>query len=162
MLHLNVILPRNRNSTGWLRVELDGRPIAEFRALGRGSRGAGDTSFLKRGNTPTGEYRGSFVDTEAWPQKSYGPWGAVRLKPSRGDAVMAEEIFGRRGLLVHGGALGTSSYWRGAGSLRATWGCLRLSNSDMKQLREVMEAERDDWKSGACREVQIRVTVREF
>jgi len=36
-VHLNVLLPKNRNHTGWLRVEVNRSPKAEFRVLGRGS-----------------------------------------------------------------------------------------------------------------------------
>lgn len=161
MIHLNVLLPRNRNSTGWLRVERDGVPLCEFRVLGRGSRGPGDTSLLIQGNTPTGEYRGSFEETMNRSVKSYGPWGAVRLKPVSGEAVLAEDIFGRRGLLIHGGSLGGPGYWRGKASLRATYGCLRLSNGDMQSLRRIIEAEQYDEKRKICREPDIEISVNE-
>ena len=133
--------------------------MAEFRVLGRGSRGPGDTSFLSRGNTPTGTYQGTeFVETEDWNQASYGPWGAVRLKPTSGDALLAEDIFGRRGLLIHGGALAPSGFWEGG--LKPTWGCLRLANADVRILRGIIENERYDETRQLCREAEIHVTVR--
>ncbi len=159
MLHLNVVLPRNRNAAGWLRVERDGCPLAEFRVLGRGSRGPGDTSFLSRGNTPTGTYQGTeFVETRDWNQASYGPWGAVRLKPTSGDALLAEDVYGRRGLLIHGGAPATSGAWMGG--LKPTLGCLRLANNDVRALREIIESERNDETRQICQEAEIQVTVR--
>ena len=161
MLHLNIVLPRNRDLTGWLRVEKDGRPVAEFRALGRGSRGAGETSFLERGNTPTGTYRGTgFAETKGRNQASYGPWGAVRLKPTSGHAVLAEDVFGRRGLLIHGGAPATGGRW--SGSLQPTHGCIRLANDDVWALRDLIEQERYDNTRKMCQEVEIHVTVREW
>lgn len=157
-IHLRVCLPKNRDLMGHLRVEIDGFPVDEFRVLGRGSRGPGETSMLSRGNTPTGSYQGDqLVDTEDWPQSSYGPWGAVRLQPSSGDAILAEQ-FGRRGLLIHGGSPGTKGPW--AGSLKPTHGCLRLSNEDMRKLRGWIEGARDDGFS--CVATSTTVTVEEW
>jgi hypothetical protein len=160
MLHFFVLLPRNRNLAGRLRVEKDGMLLAEFSALGRGSRGPGDTSLLKDGNTPTGSYKGSeFIETKGRNLASYGPWGALRLKPESGNAVLAQDVFGRKGLLIHGGALATSGLWKG--KLKPTHGCIRLSNSDMKRLREIIEAARYDDIRKMCREIEINVTVKE-
>jgi hypothetical protein len=160
MLHFFVLLPRNRNLAGRLRVEKDGTLLAEFSALGRGSRGPGDTSFLENGNTPTGSYKGSgLVDTRDKSQASYGPWGALRLKPESGNAVLAQDVFGRKGLLIHGGTLGSQGLWKG--KLKPTHGCIRLSNSDMKRLREIIEAARYDDIRKMCREIEINVTVNE-
>jgi hypothetical protein len=36
-IRLNVLLLKNRNHAGWIRVEIDGAPQREFRILGRGS-----------------------------------------------------------------------------------------------------------------------------
>ena len=89
-VHIWVLLPRNRNYDGTMRVEIDGQPYREFIVLGRGSRGAGDTTFFNNGNTPTGEYDGStYLSTEGQNARSYGPWGKVVLKPIRGNALLA-------------------------------------------------------------------------
>ncbi|MEL6671133.1 MAG: L,D-transpeptidase [Bacteroidota bacterium] len=158
--HLRVLLPKNRNHTGWLRLEKGGKPVAEYRCLGRGSRGGGDTSMLEKGNTPTGLYNGSqLVNTQAWSRRSYGRWGAVRLKPIGGNALTAQQIFGRNGLLIHGGAAGSKKYWRGKGALRATHGCLRLSNQDMKKLMGHLLA--GSIGQHSCQEVSILVSVAE-
>jgi lipoprotein-anchoring transpeptidase ErfK/SrfK len=139
-VHLRVLFFGNRDETGILRVEQDGRVVAEFPALGRGSRGRGDTSLLKDGNTPTGDYTATGLESTAHRnQKSYGPWGAVRLKPFGGQAMLAERVGQRSGLLIHGGSLGAGGYWRGEGALRATHGCIRLSNEDMKMLKQILE-----------------------
>ena len=45
-VHLNVLLPKNRNHPGRLRIEVSGVPKAEFPILGRGS--------TKVGKKPTG------------------------------------------------------------------------------------------------------------
>src|SRR6185437_7471773 len=141
-VHLDVLLRRNRNLNGVLRIEVDGTPVREFMVLGRGSRGGGDTQFLENGNTPTGEYDGNtFLSTEGQSQRSYGRWGKMVLKPLSGNALIAQDLFHRRELRIHGGDLGT---WYGTGShaksnqLRPTHGCLRLSNADMRQLYEAL------------------------
>jgi len=139
-VHLRVLFPRNRTRTGLLRVEQDGRIIAEFAALGRGNRGQGDTSLLNEGNTPTGIYTATGLESAAGRDlKKYGPWGAVRLKPVGGQALLAERIGHRSGLLIHGGSLGSTGYWRGEGALRATHGCIRLSNEDIRRLKQIFE-----------------------
>jgi len=139
-VHLRAVFPKDRDRTGKLRVEQDGQLLAEFTALGRGSRGGGETSLLENGNTPAGDYVAPGVETTAGrDQKSYGPWGAVRLSPIGGRALLAERIGHRSGLLIHGGSLGGAGYWRGSGALRATHGCIRLSNDDMKRLKDILE-----------------------
>jgi hypothetical protein len=139
-VHLTALFPRDRDRTGMLRVEQDGLLLAEFPALGRGSRGGGDTSLLEDGNTPVGDYVGTGLESTAHRnQNSYGPWGAVRLSPVGGHALLAERFGHRSGLLIHGGSVGAASYWRGAGALRATHGCIRLSNEDMKTLKSILE-----------------------
>lgn len=158
-VHLNILLPANRNKDGRMRVEVDGRIASEFRVLGRGSRGPGDTSFQSRGNTPIGKYSGTFADTIEWPHKSYGPWGGIRLKALSGDAMLAESIIGRKGLMVHGGSMGGKDYWRGAGSLRATYGCLRISNYDMRLLSRIIEEASHNPIARVCSEPEITVTV---
>ena len=105
-VHLTALFPRDRDRTGMLRVEQDGLLLAEFPALGRGSRGGGDTSLLEDGNTPVGDYVGTGLESTAHRnQNSYGPWGAVRLSPVGGHALLAERFGHRSGLLIHGGSV---------------------------------------------------------
>lgn len=160
-IHLRVLLPRNRNLSGWLRVEVEGTPRHEFEVLGRGSRGPGNTSLLENGNTPTGEYDGSnFAETSSLPQSSYGPYGEVRLRAIGGMAVLAEAL-GRNGLLIHGGDLSGPGYWRGQGQLKATKGCLRLHNRDVLTLRGVLFGQTKDAATGICKFPSVTVTVEE-
>jgi L,D-transpeptidase-like protein len=163
-IHLNVILPKNRDNLGWLRVEVDGLPRAEFRVLGRGSttvdgRPTGNPTlspFATAGNTPTGDYTSpEIVSTAEWPQDSYGPWGALRLKAAGGDALLAER-FGRTGLLIHGGAPGRFQGYR------STLGCLRLNNHDIKQLTELLFSAGENSQARMSTELSVNVTVREF
>jgi lipoprotein-anchoring transpeptidase ErfK/SrfK len=165
-VQLNILLPRNRNYNGVLRVEIDGTPVREFSVLGRGSRGAGDTTFMENGNTPTGEYDGStYLATAGQKAAAYGPWGKVVLKPIRGTALLAQEIFGRKELRIHGGELGD---WYGTGGplkhdqLRPTHGCLRLSNPDMATLYQLLQSAGIDFVQSVCVQPNVRVTVREF
>jgi hypothetical protein len=165
-VHLRVLLPTNRNYTGHLRVEIDGVAVGEFRVLGRGSRGPGNTWFLEDGDTPTGTYDGStFLSTAGQKRRSYGPWGKVALKPLRGNALVAESVFNRKELRIHGGDPGA---WFGPpgsafskGTLRPTHGCLRLSDADMKHLRDMLIAAGYDSSSASCVQPEVTVTVSE-
>ena len=138
--------------------------MAEFRALGLGNLGSGDTSMLEYGNTPTGTYSGRLEETTALPQASYGPWGRVRLRAVSADAVLAEDVFGRRGLLVHGGSPGLVA---SRFNLKSTRGCIRLSNGDMRTLRGIIDDSRHghrgfEEREAMCSEPEITVTVKEF
>lgn len=162
-VYLDVVLPRNRDCAGWIRVELDGIPAAEFRVLGRGTRHVPGhlpnptlSPFLYGGNTPTGDYKSTGIEsTAALPQASYGPWGEIRLKARYGDALLAERL-GRDGLLIHGGAGGQFD------SFRATHGCLRLHNADMKTLVGLISGAGDNATAQMCDAISVRVTVREW
>lgn len=163
---LRVLFPKNRDRSGWLRVEIDGVPKAEFHALGRGSRGPGDTVFLKNGNTPTGTYSGKLESTKWWPKMKYGPNGAVALKPISGDALIAYSLYNRGHFpgrfLIHGGSLRGDEDYRGKGALKLTNGCIRLSNSDMKTLMGLLYGSTEDDSIQACTMLNVTVIVQEF
>ena len=163
-VHLNVLLPKNRNHPGRLRIEVSGIPKAEFPILGRGSTKVGKkptgnpslNPYLYAGNTPTGTYTSQGLeDTSHWEQSSYGPWGAVQLRAVSGDALVAEKL-GRTGLLIHGGAPGRFE------GFRSTLGCLRLSNDDMFRLRNFLLEAAEDPQARACTEISVTVTVRDW
>jgi hypothetical protein len=162
-VHLSVLLPRNRNHPGWIRVEVDEAPQGEFRILGRGSttvkgKPTGNprlSPFKYAGNTPTGNYVSpGIVCTTDWDRSSYGPWGAVRLKAVAGEALLAERL-GREGLSIHGGLPGRFDGYR------STLGCLRLHDGDMRQLIQVISNAGNNAKAAMCEALSIRVTVRE-
>lgn len=162
-LHFEVRLKKNRNIPGKLLVfeteshhrQCSKVPIVEFNTLGRGSRGKGDTQFLTNGNTPMGFYKISeLVNTRKWSQSSFGANGAFRLKPLAGKALIAESVFGRDGLLIHGGAT------RKSGKLRPTWGCLRLRNKDVVELKKIVNERLH--QNGQCHELNITVEVLEY
>ncbi len=91
-IHLRILVPKNRNLPGWLRVEVNGTPVKEMRVLARGSRGEGNTSLLRNGNTPTGEYRGSVVSGNGTlPEESYGPWGILSRHPFSSDRIITRD-----------------------------------------------------------------------
>jgi lipoprotein-anchoring transpeptidase ErfK/SrfK len=64
-------------------------------------------------------------------ERKYGPHGWITLNPVAGQALEAKRN-GRFGLLIHGGAPGAG------GALRPTFGCLRLTNGDMRGLMEIV------------------------
>jgi lipoprotein-anchoring transpeptidase ErfK/SrfK len=115
------------------------------------------------GNTPTGEYQVERMEaTGDWNQSSYGPNGALRLRPVSGNALAAEQIAGRQGLLVHGGSPSANGYWRGGGELRATHGCLRLRDQDVKRLANLLFEASNDPKQNQCEPINVRLTVTDY
>jgi hypothetical protein len=163
-IKLSLMLSTKRDFSGLLivRNEKTGAVMGSFEALGRGSNGGGDTQLQENGNTPTGQYKVVRIEpTASWNQSSYGPNGALRLEPFSGNAKVAEEVIGRKGLLVHGGAPGSDGYWRGIGQLRATHGCVRLSNDSMKQLTDLLFEATLDPASNMSKEIEVTLTVAE-
>ena len=156
-VHLRVKLPLNRDRSGTLAVEMNGKTIRTYEVLGRGSQGAGDTVFKNNGNTPTGTYDGLGFKNKN-NHKSYGPV-ALRLKEKSGDALLAHDAFGRDGLLIHGGSLGGPTYWRGSGELRATHGCLRLDSDDMLNLQTLVTSAATNSATQTCDLTKITVSV---
>ena len=164
-VQLNVLLPRNRDHPGWIRVEINGTSQTEFHVLGRGSTTVNGkptsthpslSPFAHAGNTPTGNYVSpGIVSTTDWSRNSYGLWGAIRLKAVAGDAVLAQDVFGRKGLLIHGGIPGRFDGYR------STLGCLRVSDSDMRLLIKLISNAGDNAQAARCEGVSVRVTVRE-
>ena len=156
-VHLRVKLPFNRDRSGVLSVEMNGKTIRTYEVLGRGSQGPGDTVFETNGNTPTGTYDGVGFEIKS-NQNSYGPV-ALRLRAKSGDALIAHDEYGRDGLLIHGGSLGGPGYWRGAGALRATHGCLRLDNDDMLDLQTLVTSAATDPAKQTCDLTRVTVSV---
>jgi len=156
-VHLRVKLPYNRDRSGTLAVEIGGKTARTYEVLGRGSQGPGDTEFKTNGNTPTGTYDGVRFEKKD-NQNSYGPL-ALRLNAVSGDALIAHDEFGRDGLLIHGGSLGGPGYWRGAGELRATHGCLRLDNNDMLNLQTLVVSAATNNVAKTCDLTKISVSV---
>lgn len=163
-VRLNVVLSTNRNESGLLYVSdtRTGKVLAVYEALGRGSRGSGDTQFLEKGNTPTGSYAVDRIESTAnWNQSSYGPNGALRLTPTGGNAALAA----RKGILVHGGSTVTASSkaasFRGVGGLKPTHGCIRLRNEDMKGLINILYAETLDVGAAQSRNITVDLQVTE-
>jgi hypothetical protein len=159
---LKVLLPRNRNQTGELNVEVNGFPVATFEVLGRGSRGTGDTQFLNDGNTPTGVYRGAaWKSTASQSSSSYGPNGKLTLDPVSGNALNAKRYFGRVDLLIHGGDLDTRKGSPWSGGLKPTHGCLRIDNDDVTILNNIVRSATSDDSTNMCVAPQVWVNIQE-
>jgi hypothetical protein len=159
---LKVLLPKNRNRSGTLSVEIDGFPAATFEVLGRGSRGAGNTEFLENGSTPTGVYQGAaWRSTGSQSASSYGPNGKLTLNPVSGNALAASRYFKRVDLLVHGGDLDTrpGSPWNG--HLKPTHGCLRIDNEDVTTLHSLLLGASNDESMKMSVAPQVWINVQE-
>jgi len=166
-LVLKVELGADRDQTGHLRLETAGgrRLAGPFIVYGRADTAEATrhqnptrSPTLPYGDTPVGTYEIPRVirtgpDTP-YNNRSYGPNGALVLKPTGGEASVAA-LNGRVGLLVHGGASG-----RG-GKLRATHGCLRLSNADVAALIAAIAAAGNNPRFNRCDVVRLNATVGE-
>lgn len=132
-MFINVFLPRDRTRPGYLHLfDSDGeRLLAEVPCRGK----ADNQQAAKNGNptrnptrpygdTPAGVYMPSRVTRYDPPHKTFGKY-AILLEGEAGDALKAREN-GRSGLAIHGG--------RGDGRLIATYGCIRVRDSDMQRL----------------------------
>lgn len=129
-MKLRAVLPTNRWKTGiiWVENESGGMVAGSWPCRGK----ADSQAAIQHGNPervatrpygdhPTGEYVVSALVHNKPPFKSYGPC-FILLDPIGGEALTAEHAE-RKGLAIHGGDL-TSE-----GTLRATSGCLRISNA---------------------------------
>jgi hypothetical protein len=146
---LRVILPADRTKLGSIELlGLGGVTLAgPFPVYGKAD---GKTAAKKQnasrfptkvyGDTPTGGYSVTAVERTGSGSSlsdvaKYGANGALRVNPVSGEAELAKAN-GRTGLLVHGGALGTTP----AGKfLRPTNGCLRMENDHMATLITILE-----------------------
>jgi hypothetical protein len=140
MHKLIVTLPVNRDFEGMLRLEdQNGRLVAgPFAVCGRADGEAagrhGNSSrhtLLPFGDTPLGRYRiAGILPTGRRTNLSgerFGPYGVVLLKPTAGDAALADAN-GRFHTAIHGGKLGLGR------RLRPTNGSLRLADKDQRRL----------------------------
>lgn len=164
-LTINVQLPFDRTRTGLLTLTgSDGATLAgPFEVLGKSDNAraakegnASRDPTLPFGDTPAGTYSvPRIIDTGSgtnYSLRSYGPHEAIVLKPESGEAVDAAKN-GRVGLLVHSGDLGKN------GRLRATHGCLRLSNEEMKSLLDAIRAATNNDSELRCEAARVSVIV---
>jgi len=133
-------LPKNREAEGefWITDSAGQTIFGPVRARGE----ADNTGAKAHGNViedpersygdhPSGLYAIIAVVHDPQPPRSYGPV-FIKLDPRDGEALRAKEN-GRTGIGIHGGDPGLG------GSLRPTFGCLRLENEAVKQIGQLIE-----------------------
>ena len=88
------------------------------------------------GDTPLGRYKIIAISPSGpgtpYDSHRYGDVGVIKLDPIGGDALLAKSV-GRTGLLVHGGDPGPHSL------LRRTNGCIRMMNSELRDLLDQID-----------------------
>lgn len=164
-LTIRVDFTADRWQTGTLRlVDEHGATLAgPFRALGKSDGGVATANYnpsrdsrRRYGDTPTGGYRVAGIRASGagtgLPASSYGPEAVIVLDPQSGDALTAKQN-GRTGLLIHSGDPGAG------GRLRATHGCIRLSNADMALLLKALREASDNASQFRCEALDLSVTV---
>lgn len=164
-LVIRVELLEDRNQTGvlTLRNAAGSQLAGPFPAFGRGDNATAAAHGNPTrnptqlyGDTPTGTYdilRAVATGTATnYNDRSYGPNGALVLRPTGGQAL-AGATNGRVGLLIHGGAPGTG------GRLRATHGCVRLSNQDQARLMAAIAAAGQNARFNRCELVRLAASV---
>ena len=145
-LQIIVQLPLDRSKTGTLRLVDDaGNTLAgPYDVLGKADNGTamshGNSSrdpLQPYGDTPEGVYAvpRAIASGNGTPYSdhSYGPYGALILQPTSGEAEAAAAA-GRVGLMIHSGDPGQTQ------PLRPTHGCLRLSNGSMNALMAALSS----------------------
>ena len=133
-LSIEAVLNHDRNIPGHLIVRDDfGAIIFVAPTLGKGKHGDTQTT---NGDTPTGTFKinDTVVSSTSKEKHSYGPL-RIRLEARSGDALAS----GRDGIDLHGG---DSSPLAGRQGLKATLGCLRVSNENIGKIDELVQGER--------------------
>lgn len=129
MLTIQVTLPRDRTRLGTLICgDFTCACLGKSDSLTAHKNGNHSRDPLKQfGDTPLGTYTVS-IGPVGWPMSSYGTHPVLTMDPTGGDALVAESVGKRSGLLIHGGALNRE------GKLRPTFGCIRVRNEHQKEL----------------------------
>jgi hypothetical protein len=164
-LVIRITLPTDRTRSGTLSLSrVNGQTLlTDVEALGkadsqRASAAGNPTRDPTRpfGDTPEGTYNvPRVVDTGPgtnYSSSSYGPHAALVLQPSSGQALTAASN-GRVGLLIHSGNIGAN------GRLRATHGCIRLSNDNMGRLLQAIRDAGLNPVFNRCEVVRVSVVV---
>lgn len=133
-LSVIVTLPKNRWNTGLIRVEEPGgkelfASLCRGKADGQNAAKHGNPDrdpTLPWGDTPTGDYLQTRLIEFAEPTQLGDAW--VPIEGVSGAAAAAKQN-GRTGLGIHAG--------RGA-KLMATYGCVRLRQSDFDRFADVV------------------------
>lgn len=136
-MFIEVFLPRDRAKSGYLHLfEGDGECVIydvpcrgkadNQRAAANGNAARDPT--LPYGDTPSGRYLPARVIRYNPRHPTFGPY-AILLEGESGDALKAKRN-GRTGLAIHGG--------RGDDLLVATYGCIRVHDSEMGRLAHVI------------------------
>lgn len=140
-MKIYAMLPPDRQAEGSVWAVADGNIIwGPERCRGE----ADNTGAFKAGNVqedptrafgdhPYGVSLVTEIVRKPSPAKSYGPV-FIRLNPVSGEAWEAKRN-GRTGIGIHGGDLSPD------GDLRATYGCLRLTNEAVLSLAVLIEIE---------------------
>ncbi|WP_319529858.1 L,D-transpeptidase [uncultured Cohaesibacter sp.] len=141
---IEIVLPSDRRELGELSLlNGDGACLAgPFVAYGKAdnARAAKNGNrdrdpLIQWGDTPDGTYDVPEIvrtgENTVYVQRSYGPDAMLPIEPVDGPALQAK-MNGRTGLYIHSGDLADS------GGLRPTYGCVRLSDDDMRSLLEAL------------------------
>ncbi|AXS40276.1 L,D-transpeptidase [Breoghania sp. L-A4] len=163
---IEIILPSDRRHYGTLAlIEDTGALLAgPFIAYGKADNAKAASEgnrirdpLLEWGDTPNGEYAVSSIvktgDETDYPARSYGPEAALTIDPVSGPALTAKEN-GRNGIYIHSGQC------REDGSLRPTFGCVRLSNEDMSAVLHALRSVSGVQDSCAIPTASLFVRVR--
>ncbi|WP_367614555.1 L,D-transpeptidase [Teichococcus coralli] len=164
-LVIRVELSEDRDQTGTLILQDGsgrrlGGPYPAFgrsdNATAKAHKNPARNPIQPYGDTPTGTYEIPRVvatgDETNYRSRSYGPNGALVLRPTAGQALTAAGN-GRIGLMIHGGAPGSG------GRLRATHGCVRLSDQDMARLTAAIAAAGQNARFSRCELVRLAASI---
>ncbi|PWB27972.1 L,D-transpeptidase family protein [Flavobacterium sp. HTF] len=132
--YINVIVPKDRTTEGLFVFFDDSEIILKGYALAMGTV---NNNFFERngkGSTPTGLWSSYYSRTHIG-EASYGNHGLIHINGMTGDAKKATAPGKRDGIAIHSGHT-TKLGINDNGPLMVTYGCIRIYNTDMKNLVE--------------------------
>ncbi|MFK7001444.1 L,D-transpeptidase [Flavobacterium oreochromis] len=132
--YINVIVPTDRRKEGLFVFFNDDGVIQKGYALAMGTKNNAILIPEGKGSTPTGLWT-SWYEKVHTGEASYGDYGLIKIKGIDGDALKATNK-GRAGIAIHcGHTVGNEKKeYNDKGALMVTYGCIRVYNSDMKEL----------------------------
>ncbi|HNR90759.1 MAG TPA: RHS repeat-associated core domain-containing protein [Spirochaetota bacterium] len=159
-----VELPTNRNHAGTLSLYDDkGKLLGTYNALGKGNH---SDRFKAYGDTPTGIYKITGRAEHSTSFSQYSTFGPVEivLEGIRGEAYTAynQGKKSRSLLEIHGGSPGGRAGIdpkEEGGTLRTTWGCIRVSNEDATDINNKVKGIEQTRGHGSGQDPKVKDTV---
>jgi RHS repeat-associated protein len=126
----------NRGKNGYaILIVRDRMGYEVYRTVVKTTGTGGRTRNVQRSDTPTGKYKilqYRSTGNKRYPRESYGPNDLLALNYLGGEGGT------RNGMHLHGGR--QEGIYKGKKYLSDTWGCMRINDDDMLEIRIITDA----------------------